>query len=71
MKTRNAILATLVFSMFAVSGCATLDNAAVEQEEIVTQIQKEQAASQVPESAGRWLDANGWEFEAMGDGDAD
>jgi len=68
MKTLNAILATLILVMLAASGCAALNTAAVEQEEIISQIQKEQVTSQVP---GRWTDANGWEFEAMGDNDTD
>ena len=66
MKTRNLMLAAIVLAMVAASSCATLKTAAVEQEEIVTQIQKDQDTTQVP---GRWVDANGWDNEAMGDGD--
>ena len=66
MKTRNMFLVTLVFGMLGASSCATLDRAAVEQEELITQIQNEQTPDRYP---GRWVDANGWENEAMGDGD--
>jgi len=66
MKTRNTFLAALVFGMLGASSCATLNGAATEQEEIISQIQTEQTADQYP---GRWVDANGWENEAMGDGD--
>jgi hypothetical protein len=69
MKTRNLMLAALSLTMLAAaSSCATLKT--VEQEEIITQIQKEQA-TQVPQIAGRWTDANGWEYDAMGDGASD
>ena len=67
MKTRNLMLAALGLTMLAASSCATLKTAAVEQEEIITQIQKDDATSPVPQAAGRWVDANGWENEAMGD----
>ena len=66
MKTRNTFLAAVVLAVLGVSGCATLNTAATEQEEIITEIQKEQTPDQYP---GRWVDANGWENEAMGDGD--
>jgi len=67
MKTRNVMLAAaLGLIMLAAPSCATLNTAAVEQEEIITQIQNEHATSEYP---GRFVDANGWEFEAMGDGD--
>jgi hypothetical protein len=69
MKTRNTFLAALVLGMLAASACATFDRAATEQEEIITQIQNEQATSPVPEVPGTWVDANGWENQAMGDGD--
>lgn len=61
MKTLNVMLAAVVLTMFAAAGCATLDTATAEQEEIITQIQKEQATSLVPQQADRWVDANGWE----------
>jgi len=63
MKTRNLMLAALALIMLAAPSCATLNTAAVEQEEIIT---KERATGEYP---GRFVDANGWEFEAMGDGD--
>ena len=66
MKTGNIFLAALILGMLGASSCATLNTAAVEQEEIISQIQKEQTADQYP---GRWVDANGWDNEAMGDGD--
>lgn len=66
MKTRNTFLAALILGMLGATGCATLNNAAVEQEEIVSEIQKQQTPDQYP---GRWVDANGWDNEAMGDGD--
>ncbi len=69
MKTRNTFLAALVLGMLAASGCATLDRSATEQEEIITQIQNEQATSPIPQVPGTWVDANGWENQAMGDGD--
>jgi non-ribosomal peptide synthetase component E (peptide arylation enzyme) len=69
MKTRNLMLAALGLTMLAASSCATLKTAAVEQEEIISQIQKEDATSLVPQTAGRWVDANGWDNEAMGDTD--
>ena len=69
MKTRNLMLAALGLTMLAASSCATLKTAAVEQEEIVTQIQKEDATSLVPQAPGSWMDANGWGNQAMGDTD--
>jgi len=66
MKTRNLMLAALALFVLALPACATLNTAAAEQEEIVTQIQKERGTNEYP---GRFVDANGWEFEAMGDGD--
>ena len=68
MKTRNTLFAALFLAMLAASSCATLNTAAVEQEEIITQIQKDQPAVQ---STGRWTDANGWEYQGMGDDDND
>jgi len=69
MKTRNTFLAALVLGMLAASAYANFHRAATEQEEIVTQIQKDQATSPVPQTPGTWVDANGWENEAMNDGD--
>jgi hypothetical protein len=66
MKTGNIFLAALILTVLGASSCATLDRAAVEQEELITQIQNEQTPDRYP---GRWVDANGWENEAMGDGD--
>jgi hypothetical protein len=66
MKTGNIFLAALILTVLGASSCATLDRAASEQEEIISEIQKEQTPDQYP---GRWVDANGWENEAMGDGD--
>jgi len=69
MIRRNTFLAALVLAMLGASSCATLKNAAVEQEEIISQIQKEDATSLVPQKAGTFVDANGWDYEAMGDTD--
>ena len=70
MKTGNIFLAALILvGVLGATGCATLNSAAVEQEEINSQIQKEQATSPVPQVPGTWVDANGWENQAMGDGD--
>ncbi len=66
MKTGNIFLAALILTVLGASSCATLDRAAVEQEELITQIQNEQTPDRYP---GRWVDVNGWENEAMGDGD--
>ena len=69
MKTRNLMLAALAVFMLTLPACATLRTSAAEQEEIVTQIQKDQTISQVPQTPGTWVDANGWENEAQNDGD--
>lgn len=61
MKTLNVMLAAVVLTRFAAAGCAILDTATAEQEEIITQIPKEQATSLVPQQVDRWVDANGWE----------
>jgi len=63
------MLGAAALIMVALPSCATLKTAAVEQEEINTQIQKEQTESPISQQAGRWVDANGWENEAMGDTD--
>jgi hypothetical protein len=59
----------LCSGMLTALACATFDRAATEQEEIITQIRNEQATSPVPQVPGTWVDANGWENQAMGDGD--
>ena len=69
MKTRNLMLAALALFVLALPSCATLKASEAEQEEIVSQIQKEELSSPIPEQPGTWLDANGWEFEGMNDGD--
>ena len=66
MKTGNIFLAALILTVLGASSCATLDRSAAEQEELITQIQNEQTPDRYP---GRWVDANGWDNEAMGDGD--
>jgi len=68
LKTRNTFLAAVVLGMLSVSSCATLKTSAVEQEELIAQIQKEQATSPVPQAPGRWVDANGWEYEGLSPG---
>ena len=68
MKTRNTFLAALVLGMLAASSCATFKTSAVEQEELISQIQKEQATSPVPQPRGTWVDANGWEYEGLNSG---
>ena len=67
MKVSTLMMSVLPFVMLAASSCATLKTAATEQEEMVTQIQKEEATNPVPVQEGRWTDANGWDYEAMGD----
>lgn len=69
MKTFNILVGGLFLAMLTASSCAILDRSAVEQEEIISQIQKEQIDNPVPQNAGTWVDANGWENEAMNDGD--
>jgi hypothetical protein len=44
MKTGNIFLAALILTVLGASSCATLDRAAVEQEELITQIQWENEA---------------------------
>jgi len=69
MKTWNTILAAALLTMLAAAGCATFNSATAEQEELITRIQKDQATSLVPQQPGRWVDANGWEYDAMTDGE--
>jgi hypothetical protein len=69
MKARNLVLAALALFVLALPSCATLKTSEAEQEEIISQIQKEEATSPVPQVPGTWVDANGWENQAMGDGD--
>lgn len=69
MKMLNIMLAAVVLMMLAAAGCATLDSAKAEQEEIISETQKEQAPSLWPQQEGRWLDANGWENDVLNDGD--
>jgi len=69
MKMLNGMLAVVVLAMLSAAGCSTLDSATAEQEEIISQIQKEQAMSPVPQEEGRWVDANGWENDVLTDGD--
>jgi hypothetical protein len=69
MKTRNLMLAALALFVLALPSCAALKASEAQQEEIVTQIQKDQATTQVPPTPGTWVDANGWENEAENDGD--
>jgi len=68
MKARNLMLAALALFVLALPSCATLKTSKAEQEEITTRIRKEEA-TKVPLQAGRWVDANGWDNEAMGDTD--
>ena len=69
MKTRNLMLAALALLVLALPSCSTLTTSEAEQEEIISQTQKEELSSPIPEQPGTWLDANGWEFEGMNDGD--
>ena len=69
MKARNLVLAALALFVLALPSCATLKTSEAEQEEIISEIQKEEATSPVPQVPGTWVDANGWENQAMGDGD--
>jgi hypothetical protein len=67
MKTRNLMLAALALLVLALPSCATLKTSEAEQEEIVSQIQKEDATNPVPLPAGTWFDANGWDYDGLGD----
>ena len=69
MTARNLMLAALALFVLALPSCATLKTSEAEQEEITTRIRKDGATNQVPVQAGRWVDANGWDNEAMGDTD--
>ena len=47
MKTRNLMLAAFALFVLALPSCATLKTSEAEQEEIVSQIQKEDATNPV------------------------
>jgi hypothetical protein len=67
MKTRNLMLAALALLVLALPSCSTLQTS--EQEEMVSQIQKEEATSPVPLPHGTWFDANGWDYDGLAAGD--
>jgi hypothetical protein len=67
MKTRNLMLAALALFVLALPSCAALKASEAQQEEIITQIQKEDATDPVPLPAGTWTDANGWDYDGLGD----
>jgi len=67
MKTQNLMLAALALFVLALPSCATLKASEAQQEEIITQIQKEDARDPVPLPAGTWTDANGWDYDGLGD----
>jgi hypothetical protein len=69
MKTRNLMLAALALSVLALPSCSTLQTSEAEQEEMVSQIQKEEATNPVPLPHGTWLDANGWDYDGLAAGD--
>ena len=67
MKTRNLMLAALTLFVLALPSCAALKASEAQQEEIITQIQKEDATDPVPLPTGTWFDANGWDYDGLGD----
>jgi hypothetical protein len=69
MKTRNLMLAAFALLVLALPSCSTLTTSEAEQEEMVSQIQKEDATNPVPLPHGTWFDANGWDYDGLGAGD--
>ena len=69
MKTRNLMLAALALFVLALPSCSTLTTSEAEQEEMVSQIQKEEATDPVPLPHGTWFDANGWDYDGLAAGD--
>jgi len=69
MKTRNLMLAALALLVLALPSCSTLQISEAEQEEMVSQIQKEEATNPVPLPHGTWFDANGWDYDGLAAGD--
>lgn len=69
MKTRNLMLAALALLVLALPSCSTLTTSEAEQEEMVSQIQKEDATNPVPLPTGTWFDANGWDYDGLAAGD--
>ena len=69
MKTRNLMLAALALLVLALPSCSTLTTSEAEQEEIISQIQKEEATNPVPLPHGTWFDANGWDYDGLAAGD--
>ena len=67
MKTQNLMLAALALLVLALPSCSTLKTS--EQEEMVSQIQKEEATNPVPLPHGTWFDANGWDYDGLAAGD--
>ena len=71
MKAFNILVLGFFLAMLTASGCATMNTSAAEQEEIITEIQKEQVSNPVPLPAGTWVDPNGWEYEGLSSGGED
>ena len=69
MKTRNLMLAALALLVLALPSCSTLQTSEAEQEEIVSQIQKDEGKNPVPLPEGTWFDANGWDYDGLAAGD--
>jgi hypothetical protein len=69
MKTRNLMLAALALLVLALPSCSTLQTSEAEQEEMVSQIQKEEATNPVQLPHGTWFDANGWDYDGLAAGD--
>ena len=69
MKTRNLMLAALALLVLALPSCSTLTTSEAEQEEMVSQIQKEEATNPVALPHGTWFDANGWDYDGLAAGD--
>jgi len=68
MKAFSTLAIGLFLTMLAASSCATLNTSSAEQEEIISEIQKEHVSNPVPLPTGTWVDANGWEYEGLSSG---
>jgi outer membrane protein assembly factor BamE (lipoprotein component of BamABCDE complex) len=69
MKTRNLMLAVVALLVLALPSCSTLKTSEAEQEEIVSQIQKDEGKNPVQLPEGTWFDANGWDYDGLAAGD--
>jgi hypothetical protein len=69
MRTRNLMLAALALFVLALPSCATLKTSEAEQDELISQIQKDESKNPVPLPTGTWFDANGWDYDGLAAGD--